>query len=191
MRNINLVCLFSLLAFAAEASAQQSALKAFESRRAVLERMEQEVIQGKIPVYLDVSCEDKKVTNKLKSLLSKALRELDNVRIVGQRSDAWLWLYLIAIRENNIRVSVAAASGRDPSSWLIPGASTRFVSEADELENFEIYSYPIDALGGMISTIVDKFDVGIMEPVRKNRDFYLMEMNSADQRHKAGGQTND
>lgn len=181
MKKINLVCLFSLLAFTVEASAQPSALERIESRRLDLERMEQEVIQGKIPVFFDVSCEDNGVTNKLKSLLSKALRKLDNVRIVGQRSDAWLWLYLVAIRENNIRVSVSAASGRDPSSWLIPGASPRFVSQADELGNLEIYSYPINTLGSLVSAIVDKFDVGIVEPVRKNREFYLMAVNSADQ----------
>lgn len=190
MKNINLVCLLSLLVFTAEASALPSALEEIENRRAVLARMEQEVIQGKIPVYFDVSCEDKKVTNKLKSLLSKALRKLDNVRIVGRRSDAWLWLYLIAIKENNTRVSVAVAYGRDPSSWLVPGVRARLVFETDELEDMQIYSYPIDALGAMTSSIADKFDVGIIEPVRKNRDFYLMEMNSADQRRKEE-ETND
>lgn len=66
----------------------------------------------------------------------------------------------------------------------------RLVFETDELEDMQIYSYPIDVLGAMTSSIADKFDVGIIEPVKKNRDFYLMEMNSADQRRK-GEETND
>ena len=66
----------------------------------------------------------------------------------------------------------------------------RLVFETDELEDMQIYSYPIDVLGAMASSIADKFDVGIIEPVRENRDFYLMEMNSADQRRK-GEETND
>ena len=179
MRRLALFCFLFILFFnigKLESSEFPDIQKEVDARVRIIQQMKEEVIAGKIPVYFHVGCEDKVISDKLKSLLSKALREHKDIRIVENRENAWLWIHVLAIKMDSRTVPVSMVCGRDPSAYLFLNSDPAFSFWKNEISEHLVYCYPSDRLGQVVTSIVETFDVGCIEPVRKNREWYLMEM---------------
>ena len=174
-------CLLSSLVFAYDVS----------PRIKDIARMKQEVIQGSIPVFCGVYGDDKDRTieNKIESLLLSALRKKDNVRIVGNRKDAWLYIEALFLGFDNPRSNARAAVisfvyGSDTAAGV--GINPFNVDEEytlnsllskSILEQHVMNFCTSEHFKNFIDSIVDDFDVNCIEPNRRLRDWYLQKLN--------------
>lgn len=152
--------------------------KQYQMRIVALKQIQKDVLQRRIPVYFDVTCKDTSISNKLQSLIASALRKKDNVKIVSKRDNAWFWLYVIAIKENRLRVAVTIIFGEDAdvsfSKDYEKWSFSVFPQDLLRPNSFTLYLRSIDNLSELVSTVIDKFDVEAIEPLRRDIDSYLI-----------------
>ena len=149
----------------------------FDTRITTLKELQEEVLNGSIPVYFYIACEDTSLSNKLNSLLASKLRKKDNIKIVSYRYKAWLWIRLLAIKVNRNQIVVSAAFGRDVDCVLEPYEERVKISNLypqDLLidDALSLYVSNMESLGQLLSEVVNSFEVKAVEPVRRKRDSY-------------------
>jgi hypothetical protein len=138
--------------------------KEYQKAREATKKMRSQIKSGTIPVYVDVSCENSFIENRLTSLLNKSLREHKDVRIVGDREHASVWIRVLAIEIGNKRVAMSIVGGIDSRSYIDNPAN---LFSSDELTSHVIFVYPDNNLGQAINKAVATFDVECIEPIRK------------------------
>lgn len=157
---------------------------AFFQRVDILKRTKQDVLKGKIPIFFTTYCNDEGISNKLKSLLISALRKKDNVKIVTNRSDAWLWLFIITNKDSDKNLTASMVFGEDSCAflnWINPDEewNIKSINQESIMKGFRMRTQPLNEIEDMISEFVDVFDIECIEAIRRNREIYLEKVSDA------------
>lgn len=151
----------------------------YDKRIKTLNNIREEVLDGTIPVYFSVSCEDKFINDKLKSRFSSELRKKDGVKIVYEREKAFLWINVLAIKANKNSIAVSVIYGRDVDCnvWreYHSMSDIKYSFPENKIHNtgHMIFTYNIKDFNELVSYAVDSFDANAVEDVRQERSQYI------------------
>lgn len=128
-----------------------------------------EIISGKFPVYVSVDGDDKPTTDRIKSLITKKLRDFGDVSIKNNWEDSIASIYIVSLlNKHNKSVSTSATMCVN-SEYLLIIINPQYASRRGVSEYVTSYVLvnPSNAFSANINSVVSTFDTDVLEPMRQ------------------------
>jgi len=137
--------------------------------RANAVQIQKNIFEKKIPVYLTVDCEHKPTEDKIKSLVSKKLRELGDISIKTSPRESIASIHVVAVNLKGIDLVAMSGVICRNSKWveiIFTGNITETLDYADEYLTSYVLTNGRNSFSDNINSLVATFDTSAIQPIR-------------------------
>ena len=136
--------------------------------------LKQEILNGKIAVKIIVntSQDDTETKNLIEDILSKELRNHEDVIIVPPNEQAWLWISVAATTGDIMSFSCAYGKYENSTLWK-RDEEINILAERKFFINHFVGLMTKNTLEEQMSALMDSINTWLLEPVREDREDYL------------------
>ena len=136
--------------------------------------LKQEVLSGKIPIKIIVntSQDDAELKNLIEDTLNKELKRHDDISIVPEDEQAWLWISVAATTGDIISMSCAYGKYENSTLWR-RDEDINILSERKFFINHFVGLMAKNNMEEQISILMNSINTWLLEPVREDREEYL------------------
>ena len=134
--------------------------------------IQSEIMGGKFPVLVTVSIDDKPMEDRIKSLITKKLRDLGDVSIKNDWNDAIASIHIVAILEKRIkRVDSSVVMCRNSEyRSIVSNPENAFFIGAEEYITSYVLTNRTDSFSSNINVVISSFDTQVLEPIRQLKE---------------------